>query len=161
MFISDGQELEEEKENLGAHDLGKITTERNLRNFDDDGTSGNAGATVFIRILLHTLSCNVLCKEPSCHKMGLLLQHYRGCQQKRQSEARAKKITLEEKDEMVASRASHKCGLCLTLAKIVARHSVYQCKFLPNQTGCPVPMCDLMRKVRQTQEIEASTSMEE
>ena len=45
---------------------------------------------------------------------------------------------------------SPKCGLCQQFAKIVAQHSMYLCNMSPNETGCPVPMCDMMRKIRDS-----------
>ena len=54
----------------------------------------------------------------------------------------------ESKEE--DSKISPKCGLCQQFAKIVAQHSMYLCNYSPQETGCPVPMCDMMRKIRDS-----------
>ena len=135
---------------LGSREMATITEVENCSHLDQDGKSikPSAGVMAFIRILLHTLSCSFSCQKSSCHKMGMVLLHYHRCKQKRQFESRAVRTHLEKGDEKMLTNAPYKCSLCQQLAKIVGQHSIYQCKLSPNQVGCPVPMCDLMRKAR-------------
>ena len=85
--------------------------------------------------------------------MGMVLKHYHSCQQKRRAEAIARTIG-KQNAENVNNKPLH-CGLCQQFAKIVAQHSMYLCELPPNQTGCPVPMCDAMRKLRESRKNEA------
>jgi len=125
-------------------------------NFHLDGRSekASAGTVAFVQILLHTLSCSLSCQQPSCRKMGMVLKHYKSCQEKRKMEAisRASMTNSEEKKhDDQGKNISPKCGLCQQFAKIVAQHSMYLCNMSSNETGCPVPMCDMMRKIRNSQ----------
>jgi hypothetical protein len=111
----------------------------------------SAGTTAFVQILLHTLSCSASCQQPSCRKMGMVLKHYHSCQEKRRKEAISRaslKNSEVSKEDNQGSNTPPKCSLCQQFAKIVAQHSMYLCNMSPTETGCPVPMCDMMRKLR-------------
>jgi hypothetical protein len=112
----------------------------------------SAGTTAFVQILLHTLSCSASCQQPSCRKMGMVLKHYHSCQEKRRKEAisRASLKNSEgnKEDNQGSNTPPPKCSLCQQFAKIVAQHSMYLCNMSPTESGCPVPMCDMMRKLR-------------
>lgn len=129
-------------------------TDSNHNNIIADGNSGkaSAGTMLFVNILLHTLSCSLSCQQTSCRKMGMVLKHYRCCQEKRRKEAisRATMRNAEERKADNLDNTTSKCNLCQQFAKIVAQHSMYLCKMSPNETGCPVPMCDMMRKIRES-----------
>jgi len=125
-------------------------------NFHLDGRSekASAGTVAFVQILLHTLSCSLSCQQPSCRKMGMVLKHYQSCQEKRKQEAISKasmKNSERNNQDGEGNNTSPKCGLCQQFAKIVAQHSMYLCNMSPTETGCPVPMCDMMRKIRNSQ----------
>ena len=92
------------------------------------------------------------CQQPSCRKMGMVLKHYHSCQEKRRQEAMSKASmqTSEEDKDNARNASSPKCVLCQQFAKIVAQHSMYLCNMSPQETGCPVPMCDMMRKIRNS-----------
>jgi len=129
------------------------STNANANNFhvQNGSEKASAGTMAFVQILLHTLSCSLSCQQPSCRKMGMVLKHYQTCQEKRRKEAMEKLKTSvigESKEE--DSKTSPKCGLCQQFAKIVAQHSMYLCNYSPQETGCPVPMCDMMRKIRDS-----------
>jgi len=128
----------------------------NAKNFQSNGGSEKApaGTVAFVQILLHTLSCSFSCQQPSCRKMGMVLKHYQSCQEKRKQEAISKasmKNSERNNQDGEGNNTSPKCGLCQQFAKIVAQHSMYLCNMSPTETGCPVPMCDMMRKIRNSQ----------
>jgi len=107
----------------------------------------SAGTMAFVQILLHTLSCSLSCEQKSCRKMGMVLKHYHSCQEKRRKEAE----TRNTQDGIAINTSpSTNCNLCQQFAKIVAQHSMYLCNMSPHETGCPVPMCDKMRKIRES-----------
>ena len=86
--------------------------------------------------------------------MGMVLKHYQSCQEKRKKEAISKaSMTNSERNNQdgEGNKTPPKCGLCQQFAKIVAQHSMYLCNMSPTETGCPVPMCDMMRKIRNSQ----------
>jgi hypothetical protein len=141
-------------------ELSTKTTEGHLTHSNKDGGSGkaSAGTMAFVTILLHTLSCNFSCQETSCRKMGMVLKHYRSCLQKRRSDTIAR--TTEKQNGEDANNAPLQCGLCQQFAKIVAQHSMYLCELPPNQTGCPVPMCDAMRRLQESRKKLTSVAME-
>jgi len=123
-------------------------------NFEANGRSekASAGTMAFVQILLHTLSCSLSCQQPSCRKMGMVLKHYHSCQEKRRQEAvsRASMRNSGGDKDHASNTSSPKCVLCQQFAKIVAQHSMYLCNMSPQKTGCPVPMCDMMRKIRDS-----------
>jgi len=107
----------------------------------------SAGTMAFVQILLHTLSCSLSCEQKSCRKMGMVLKHYHSCQEKRRKEAQ----TRNSQDGIgIHASPITNCNLCQQFAKIVAQHSMYLCNMSPHETGCPVPMCDKMRKIRDS-----------
>ena len=79
--------------------------------------------------------------------MGMVLKHYHSCQEKRRKEAEMRNT----RDGIgINTSQSTNCNLCQQFAKIVAQHSMYLCNMSPHETGCPVPMCDKMRKIRES-----------
>jgi hypothetical protein len=119
----------------------------------DGSEKASAGTTAFVQILLHTLSCSLSCQQPSCRKMGMVLKHYKTCQEKRRKEAIEKlrnNVVGDSKEAEDGVKTSPNCSLCQQFAKIVAQHSMYLCNLSPQETGCPVPMCDTMRKIRDS-----------
>ena len=103
------------------------------------------------------------CQQPSCRKMGMVLKHYQACQEKRRKEAMEKLKTSmigDSKVEKDATKSSPNCKICQQFAKIVAQHSMYLCNFSPQETGCPVPMCDTMRKIRDSRKNLTPVSMQ-
>jgi len=115
----------------------------------DGSEKASAGTMAFVQILLHTLSCSLSCQQPSCRKMGMVLNHYKACQEKRRKEA-IEKLRNGIVGDSKEDKTSPNCKLCQQFAKIVAQHSMYLCNLSPQETGCPVPMCDTMRKIRDS-----------
>jgi len=129
----------------------------------DGSEKASAGTMAFVQILLHTLSCSLSCQQPSCRKMGMVLKHYHACQEKRRKEAMEKlKASLvgDGKVDKDALKSSPNCSLCQQFAKIVAQHSMYLCNYSPQETGCPVPMCDKMRKIRDSRKNSTPVPMQ-
>jgi hypothetical protein len=94
--------------------------------------------------------------------MGMVLKHYHACQEKRRKEA-ISRATMKNPGELKEDNLGNtpqKCGLCQQFAKIVAQHSMYLCNMSPNETGCPVPMCDMMRKIRDSRKTLESVPMQ-
>ena len=81
--------------------------------------------------------------------MGMVLNHYKACQEKRRKEA-IEKLRNGIVGDSKEDKTSPNCKLCQQFAKIVAQHSMYLCNLSPQETGCPVPMCDTMRKIRDS-----------
>lgn len=191
MFVCHDQDQEEEREGgivdtppklhvpesknaetlkiVQTSNIEKTTTDEKEGNSSNVHTNGrsdqaSAGTMAFVQILLHTLSCSFSCQQTSCRKMGMVLKHYHSCQEKRRKEA-ISKVTMRNSgglnEDNSGGNTSPKCGLCQQFAKIVAQHSMYLCKISPKETGCPVPMCDMMRKIRDSRKnVESPVPMQ-
>jgi len=151
VVVNKGTEQVVEAQNKSADEKNKSANNLHLNGRSE---KASAGTVAFVQILLHTLSCSFSCQQPSCRKMGMVLKHYQACQEKRKKEVISRasmKDSERNKPDGEGNNKSPKCGLCQQFAKIVAQHSMYLCNMSPNETGCPVPMCDMMRKIRNSQ----------
>ena len=104
---------------------------------------GQINTLAFITVLLHTLKCPLdgLCNKSACHKMKMVLQHYKQCAFKR-------KIQLSSEEYLVRQD----CKVCSQLIRIVEVHSKTDCKITADM-GCPVLMCDTFRMVAKKNKI--------
>jgi len=154
LIVASNNKGEESELNADTKKISAAVKHESINNFQVNGRSekASAGTMAFVQILLHTLSCSLSCQQPSCRKMGMVLKHYHSCQEKRRQEAMSKASmqTSEENKDHARNASSPKCVLCQQFAKIVAQHSMYLCNMSPQETGCPVPMCDMMRKIRNS-----------
>ena len=86
------------------------------------------------------------CKNTSCQKMKMVIHHYEQCRKKRKD--MLKKMLLHgENCAENELKANQRCLICLQLIKIVSRHSMNDCIVPYNKSGCPLFMCDSIRKI--------------
>ena len=79
--------------------------------------------------------------------MKMVMKHYQQCKQRRKHQV--KRIIFQGVNEIGKhKKTSLKCPVCLQLLKIVGRHSLNDCIVPHNQRGCPLFMCDSIRKIQ-------------
>ena len=86
------------------------------------------------------------CGNASCQKMKMVIRHYEECKDKRK-EYLKELIFQGQKSFEVARKQFVKCKVCVQIFKIVSRHSMYDCIMPHTQKGCPLFMCDSIRKI--------------
>ena len=87
------------------------------------------------------------CEDAACQKMKMVILHYRKCRSKRREHL--KRVILQS-HPMKADEDNpfeERCQICIQLLKIVSRHALYDC-FMPyHERGCPLFMCDSIRRI--------------
>jgi len=100
----------------------------------------------FCNVLEHALLCRYDCRNTSCRKMKMVISHYELCRKNRKE--KLKEILLHgDNDVRNELKGNKKCLICLQLIKIISRHSMNDCVVPYNHSGCPLFMCDSIRKI--------------
>ena len=92
------------------------------------------------------MHCRCECNNMSCRKMKMVLKHYEQCRKKRKQVLKNMVSTGQRCNNKIAEQPQ-KCYVCLQLVTIVSRHSMFDCTVPYNQSGCPLFMCDSIRKM--------------
>ena len=87
------------------------------------------------------------CEVAACQKMKMVILHYRNCRSKRREHLKRVILRSQPMETDEDNPFDERCHICSQLLKIVSRHALYDC-FMPyHERGCPLFMCDSIRRI--------------